>query len=43
MANRKCICPRCGRGIRFKGVCARCVEALKAMAAQTVVELRRAS
>ncbi len=43
MANRKCICPRCGRGNRFKGICRACVEALRAMAEQTIIELRRAS
>jgi len=40
MANRKCICPRCGRGNKFKGVCHRCVAAIEAMAERYLEEMR---
>lgn len=39
MANRKCICARCGRPNKFRGLCATCVRAINEMFARYVEEV----
>lgn len=39
MANRKCICDRCGRPNKFRGICRACADAINRMVDDYVADV----